>query len=699
MKKSSLFLALLSLLLWPVSTSAHDFNRNTDLFFSANNGVYRQKLDSRPWQLVALPSETKILQSISFDGHIWLVVEAGTEKHLFRQGNLLNFVQVADIAPAEEIVLKQTASNLVVYRQDSAEVSLVVYQPGGQMEKIAPPLLGSRNDLTRIVESDGDLLYIQQTNSNVSVFSNLRGWQLESHFNCNQSRVIEVPVIGVYCQDGTVIRRATGNQWTRLNIAYVRDIYSSEEILAGWDKADDHLFHIWRDGIETDIQLPTLAATEIDQTVVSGNRILFKKTESNWKELIWQSNTPLLVELNDTNSGMVMPISGSKNLMINGASPQVSSIAGQWQLITSAGGFTASRQTPLGVLVWNTGSLTQFAPTGSTTFTKVNPWSSTTSPIQAVEIGQVTSFISVITQSGNGNVNLYKTTDFIHWNRITLPTKPTLSPTIGQTRTLPAGSLVEISGVITVGPKVVDNEVLYLEDTTGGIQIFLSQTNGLLPTQMKVKAVVTGEISSSQTKRVLLNTLGDLDLGSQASWTQPIVSSDEAINYQGQSVQLKGMVMGTDTDYLTLGSLKLHFIGAKTVFQKDDQLIVPAVIDWNSASGSFEAWALSTDYQLVSRSQPAASATTAPTTSNSGTTTPKKSVVTKKATTPTPVVSSKPISTVAGSSKPDEVPVIVSGVQSNGGNNDSRTISMSIVSLLAGLLSFRGRRFRRYLPD
>ncbi|MDO8649792.1 MAG: hypothetical protein Q7K33_00550 [Candidatus Berkelbacteria bacterium] len=698
-KTPRLLLALIALLLLPQVALAHDFNQNNGLFFSANTGVYRQKTSQRPWQLVSLPDGSKIKQSISFDDKIWLIVEVGAEQHLYQQANLLNFTEVTSVAPAQDIVLKKTASNLIVFRKSGTEIGLTIFTPGGQPEQVAPPLLSSKSDLGRIIESDGELVYLQQVGINVTVFRQSHGWQPITQLGCAQSRVIEEPLIGLYCQNGTVIRMEAVDRWTELNLNPVRDIYSSEEILAGWDKIDDHLFRIWHSGTQTDIGLPTLVATEVDQIKVSGRRILFHKIEDNWRELIWQSDTPQLVELTDTSSGTVIPVAGSNNLMISGSVPQVSTSPGQWQLVTSVGTFSVARQTPLGLLIWNTGSLTQFAPTGSTVFTKVNPWSSTTSPIQAVEIGQATSFVSVITQSGNGNVNLYKTTDFTHWSRITLPTKPTLSPAISQVRTLTAGSLVEISGVITVGPKVVDSEVLYLEDETGGVQIFLSQTSGLLPTQTKIKAVATGEISTSQTKRVLLNSLTDLELGSASTWNGPIINPDQVTSYLGRSVQVKGAVSDTDTDYLTLGNLKLHFVGAKTIFQKDDQLIIPAVVDWNSASGHNEAWALSTDYQLIFRNQPATSTAITVSSGVSETVAPKKATVAKKSTLSTPIASSKPVPTVAGTSKPSETPVIVAGAESNNNNTDNQTISMSLVSLIAGLVSFRGRRFRRWLPD
>ena len=698
--KRFIFLTLLLILFFPSITKAHNFNQTDSLFFNTNDRLYRQKTVQRPWQLILLPEQSRIKQAISFDEEIWLVLEINSRQYLYRQNRLLSFEAIESISSADETVLKATEKSLIIFQLNGTETKLTIFQAEGKFEHITTPLVDSKSELERLVEINGTLLYLKQVDSQVIIFEFFnQSWRQSLSINCDQSLLIQAPIVGIYCRDGGVFRLASVNQWTRLNLTPVDNLYSSDEILAGWDKVDQNLFHIWHVEKETNIVLPTLSVRDVDETVVDGNRVLFKKKSGNWHELRWQLDEPKLVELPDTSTGIVIPIAESSGIIINGTKPLLSLTDESWQVAIVSGSFNTAYQTKLGLLIWNNGSLTQFAPNGSTAFTKVNPWSSTTSPIRAVKINPDVSYISVVTQSGNGNTNMYKTTDYLRWSRITLPTKPTLSPTVSQTRSLATGSLVEIAGVITVGPKVVDKEVLYLEDETGGIQIFLSQTGGLLPTQTKIKAIVTGEISTSQTKRVLLNSLTDLELGSASFWNEPIIDPDQATTHLGRSVRVKGQVKDVETDSLTLGNLKIHFVGAKTIFQKDDQLIIPSVIDWNSASGHNEAWALSTDYQLIFRNQSATSTTTTVSSSVSEGIVPKKTTVSKKSTSSTPKASSKTVPTVAETLKPSDTPVIVAGAQSNNRNTDNRTISMSLVSLIAGLVSFRGRRFRRWLPD
>lgn len=701
MRKSRYLSFLLIFLLYPNLVAAHDFHQNDSLFFNTHTGIYRQKTVDRPWQLVSLPATATIKQSVSFGEMIYLVVEEDAKQTLWRQQDRpLQFSRLSGVNQADTITVKLVGDRLVIFSATGLTVKIQLLNLTGSLVTALPELVDSVDQLSRVVDVASELHYLQQSGSTVTVWRYDGGWISVSQPSCQNSQVLTKPLIGLFCQDGTIIYSQSADHWSTLSLAPLRQVYSSELIMGGWDLADEHLFHVWANGQVTSTQLPSLSASQIDQVVVVGRRVLLRKIDGNWFELIWQNATPIIAEITLSAGGSVIRPDNGEALFINSIPPLFSVATTNWQTLTVVGQFSSARQTPLGYLIWNSGSLTQFAPTGSFIFTKVNPWSSTTSPIQAVEIGSSTSFVSVMTQSGTGNVNLYKTTDFTHWSRITLPTKPTFSPTILQARLLAPGSLVELSGVITVAPKVVDSEVLYLEDTTAGLQVFLSQTTGLLPTTTKITAIATGEISTSQTKRVLLSTLSDLELGSASTWTPPTINADQAVDWQGRSVLLKGSVTDIETDHLTIGSLKLHFVGAKNQFQKDDQAQWLSVIDWNSSSGKVEAWATSSNYQLLSRFQAPPPVVSPPSPSSLTTVSSKvkkTTAATKKSATT--LATNLPVKTVSSLSQSTDTPVMVASIQSTDSSNDSRTISMSAVSLLAGLLSFRGRRFRRWLPN
>ncbi|MDP3992805.1 MAG: hypothetical protein Q8Q05_01145 [bacterium] len=701
--RSFLLLALLTLLVLPTAVSAHDFHQNESLFFNAKTRVYRQKSAERPWQLVALPAAATVKQSVSFGEAIYLVVEEGALQSVWRQQDRpLQFSRFMEVEVADRITLKLVGDRLVIFSNNGLTAKTQLLKLSGSLVSVEPALIESVDQVARLAEIAGELHYFQQSGATVTIWRYNNGWVSVGQSPCQDSQLIVEPLVGLFCQDGTIIYRQSADNWATLTLAPLAEVYNSTQIIGGWDRADERLFHIWNSGVVTTVQLPTLPQSLTDQVAVVGRRVLLRKIDSNWHELSWQNASPVIAEIAGSAEGSVIKSGDDEALFINSVPPLFSTATSNWQSLTVVGQFSSARQTPLGHLVWNTGSLTQFAPTGSTVFIKVNSWSSTTSPIQAVEIGPTASFVSVITQSGTGNVNLYKTTDFTHWSRITLPTKPTYSPTISQARALTAGSLVELSGVVTVGPKVVDSEVLYLEDTTAGIQVYLSQTTDVLPTTTKINAIATGEISSSQTKRVLLDTLADLELGSNSTWTEPNINADQAVDYQGRLVGLKGSVTDLETDYLTLGSLKLHFTGAKSIFQKDDLAQWSAVIDWNSSSGKVEAWTTSSNYQLLSRvqapSQPSAVTPLPISNATSSSSTAKKTTAVTKKTVSTSVTSPT-TTTISSQPQPTDAPVIVGAVQNKNTSSDNQTISMSAVSLLAGLLSFRGRRLRRWLPS
>jgi len=700
MKTSSLWLTVALLIsLLPSAVFAHDFNQTDGLFFNANSALFRQRQPDRPWQLVSLPAGT-IRQSVAYDGQLYLVVAGASGQTLVIQDQSLRFSLSSAIPASSSLVMKLVGDWLIVLSQTGSNSALYINHGDG-FQLAAPPLITAPAELDQTFEFGGQLLLVKPAGSTTSIFryqASNANWLLTSTLPCSQAGLITTPQIFISCQDGHVLYPIAPETWSTLSFPPVRNIQHSANLLVGWDQLDDHLLHIWSGGQVTSVGLPGLSMGQVEQLTVSGSRIIVRSA-GIWFELLWSNNPPILQQLSSQTGLSLIDPSGDGQLFLSGQPSFLSATAGNWSAITTQGSFSHARSTPLGWLIWNDGSLTQFAPTNSTNFIKVNPWSSTTSPLQAIFIGDQVSYASVITQSGAGNVNLYKTTDFIHWSRLTLPTKPTLAPTITEARSLPSGTDIELSGILAVGPGIVSADTTYLEDEFSGIQLFLSQTAGNLPSALNRYALATGEISTSQVKRLTLSSPADLEVGGSAQLILPTITADQASSNLGRSVLLQGTVADTDTDWLSFRQLaslfKVHFAGAKASFQIDDQVLMPAVIDWNSGSGQIESWATSASFQLIFRSP---GSTTAPveatqparTSSISSKSAPSQST-TILASAPSPIVKTALTRSLADPSGQ----VLVGADNSTNPVSSREMVMLGLAGLIAGLTSMHGRRFRR----
>ena len=589
----------------PPLVQAHDFQQTDGLFFNANSALYRQKTADRDWQLVSLPATT-ITQTAVFAGQLYLVGAGPDGQTLYQQDRSLRFTRVTAIPTSPLVTIKVVNNWLVVLTSGNSETLYV--STGDNFVATNQTFVASPSDLDRLIVIGNELDFLSQEPSSTQVYRYQSSWLLTSQLNCGQSLIETQPQILLSCDDGRLLYPTSSADWSALQFPLVRNVVTGPNLIVGWDKNIDHVVHIWSSGQASDISLPSLSINQIQQTTISGQRIFFRATDL-WSELIWLNQPPTLLQLSASPTDILVDPKIGGQLFLSGANSFFSATAGSWTPIITTGSFNQAKQTPLGWLVWqangSAGSLTQFAPNGSTTFSKVNPWSSTTSPIQATSFTGSVGYVSVVTNSGAGNVNLYKTTDYVHWTRLTLPTKPTVSASVSDARSLPPSSLVEVKGVLQVGPNVVESDVTYLADDLSGIQLYLSKSIGNLPTATGVQAVATGEISSSQTKRITLSDPSDLELGSPTVLTPPTVSASDATSYIGRSVLLQGSVSSFGTDYVLLNqldnALKLHFANPKSLFQANDQISGLTVIDWNAQSGTVEAWATSSAYQIVSR--------------------------------------------------------------------------------------------------
>lgn len=699
------FLALLLVIIFsPNIVQAESFQTGDHLFFNAKSALFRQKLNKQSWQKVEVPSSYRIEELIEFSNKNVLRISNGTDEQIFVNDLPLRFQPLIEIGIATKLTLRQLGEKLYVLAEYPTDTKLFVINSSWQISEPSGLEFADSTEFGRIQAIGSQTVAVLQRQDLVGIYLLEDNWRFITSFECLNSQLSDKPLLLLNCGNRFLLHPISVSDWQQLVTPVSSRYFYGDKILIGIDNFSSSIVHIWNQGTISTVDLSGFEISPDCQALIIDERVFFKRLNDNWRELMWRADPPELLELLGSSTSEIIQVADSQSLMLNGSSPRLSSLAGNWQPISVQSQFNHAYSTNLGTLIYqlsaNTGSFTQFAPTGSSAFIKVNPWSSTTSPITAVNISPTESFISVVTQSGNGNVNLYRTENFVNWSRITLPTAVTYGVDITQARSLPAGNLVEISGVLTVPPGIVDDEVIYLDDGHSGIQIFLSRTKGVLPDRTQISVIATGEISSSQVKRIVLDSLGDLQLSVNQTRNPTTIIPSQIEQFVGRLVSLKATVKKLSTDYFEVSNgtalLKVKYPGVKDLFLSEDQIAVDTVIDWNSSSGQTEAWAWPSKYQILFRppiSQTiVASEQAAPKAVQVAKPSASKSIpapVATKTTASVPLVRK----VVATTTEPSQA--LVAGMSSTDNSLDLRTIViLGLLSLTAGLISLTGRRFR-----
>jgi len=689
--KLTLSLALVLAVASP--TLAHNFFPvPRGLVFETGDSLFRGRTTNKPWQRAYLEPTSTIKQSLSFNGAILVVVRSQDRDRLGYSADGLQ-LSLVDRATPGELTARVITPYLALF-DERPPVSLYLSRGDLELSRIDPPVVSRPDELNRLIQFGDQLLLPKQVDNQVLIFQlSSTIWLPQTSFDCADSAVYSQPIIFIYCGNGAIYYPLTASDWTTMSFTS-RQVQASPALIAGQDLANGALIHIWHNYRLETIEIVEPNPAGLDRIDAVGERVFLRFTDAGWFELLWESVPATLVSIGP-GTGQIISSGDNQSVFFASSGNLVSLQPGFWEPIVTEGNFNHARRTDLGYLLWqtvgDTGGLTQFAPFGSYQFRKVNPWSSTTSPVQSLHPGAA-SYLSVITQSGQGNVNLYKTADFISWSRITLPTQPTYRLDIEAARALPIGSLVELEGGVSVPPGVVGQEIGYLQDATAGIQFFLSRSRGTLPQIWAKQAIVTGEISSSQAKRVVLESADDLEIGQNTVIARRRLLTTQAKQALGWTADLEGAVGALTADDLSLRQsnelLKVHFRLAKELFRLEDRLLVPVVIDWNSASGKVEAWSLSQDYQLLSRVNQAGQGTIASTetkTAKAATAT-KSSSASQSAAAVKRTAAAAPILTKAA--QKTALP------QSKSSPLAAPNIVLAFISLMTGALVVRGRRFQ-----
>lgn len=640
----SVFIGLL-FCLWPHLTHAYEFHSlDSSTVLEAPGSAYRIKPLTGKIQLADWPTGATAQQVVEFNGSLFAVVDSGTQS-LIASRTGLGWQAVDTFAGSSALQIRLITDRLILRQEKAGQVSVFISSDGNTFMPTTSIALPSPPLLDRLFSIDGGLGFSRQESGLVDIFvlDDHLIWQPTTSLDCPASVLGDRPTTYLHCADGQLLVPSSFSEWLSVFPVPVADLFASSDLLVALlpvaNPIPEQLL-IWRRGELLVNTIPSTLVGEIQQTVVSRDRIMLQ-TAAGWFELLWQPTVPEFRLVTPSATAVVTQTDQDARLFISlGTGGWWSDQAGSWLALTTPAnsGFNHATRTPLGWLLWQTnaagtsGGMMLFAPlTDEAVFTKVNRWASTTSPIQAISINPTTSYVAVVNSSNR--LNLYSTNSFVEgsWTLVSLPTSVTYARPISELRALPAGSLVELSGAVSVPAGVVGGEIAYVADDSGGMQIFMDSSHGQLGLAADDLVVVSGEISTSQTKRVLVTDAQDIEqYGTTTTGTWPTVPLVEISSYLGRVIRLEGLVDDTDPDFWLIKdgdvTVKVHVTGNAPAI--GDRIAVAAVVDLNSASGAVEGWARSSSFTLIEAAAP--SPTPSPT--------PTKAATAKVTSTPTQVV-------------------------------------------------------------
>lgn len=697
-----LSLLALSVLLLPTLAYADAFHAiDGRTVFQARDKAYRLRSPNKPWQLTELSGV--ISGSVTVGEAVYTL--AGGQTYKTTDGLRYESIALPVLAGA---IFHRVDNQTFLAGTVGGTVRIWQITEAGFEEQFSHALenptaitfMASLNqELILPVVQGGTVRLLRQTGST---------WVLTDSITCEAATIFTAPLLGVSCAGGQTYQVDGSLLFVPLFTAPVEGLSVGKGVIGAFAQTSHQT--IW---LATATQVMSIELTGGEpptQLTSLANRVLLHFSTGLY-ELNWQMTEPTLTPITALAAQPVeVNNDGAAVFLSANTSAFFSNLPGQWQLLNAQGNFNRAQRVPTGWFVWQTndqltsGGLAQFLATGTTSLQKVNPWASTTSPVQAVSLDTSPSYVSVVTSSGTGNTNLYRSTDYRAWSRITLPTRSTLVRTIGEARLLAADSLVELNGVVSVPPGIVGAEIVYIQDNTGGIQVFLSSSKGVLPSETGRQVTITGEVSASEVERIVLEERDDLVSGGIGQVADRVINPADVSQLWGWTGRLTDRISVLETDNLTVSEqLKIHLdsLGksAKEVFRLRDLIELPVVVDWNSSSGKTEAWYLGRDYRILERAElvtpaatkPKATAKSTKKTTTKNTSAPKKAsagAAPKVASTRTPTARVAATRATAVRPEPSQKP-------------DSRPSSsqtaMGFLSLAAGMLVMRGRRFRQLL--
>ncbi len=685
---------LLATLFLPHVVAAYSLQAvGTSISATTNQNLYRLRGVGKTWQLSTLTADQLSDAPVNLAGQLLLTAKTGNTTALFHASGLKT-EKINGVA-AEAISLVKRESVVFAALQTGSNVTVSAIKPDFSAVPLPGLTLTNLDQVGRFFMLGSDYYYAEQLNQFVRIQHWQGGsWEVTASFPCTNSAFLPGPLVGVSCAEGQYYFPLTAASWQPLFPTAIQNFTTSETVMVASDIQNN--LYIWQNNTLLTFTL-ALNGRSITGSRVAADRVFLKLSDASWWEFGLADHS--LSQTPGDASAVNAADNASQLWLKVGTGYFVSDAAGSWQAVTSEGDWTAMKKVTGGWLAFTqNGSVVQFAADAATAFHKVTSSWAASSKVQSVYAQADLGLILLLNSSNNPN--LYQSTDFQTWSRLTLPSIPTFAVTIGEARALPANSLVDTTGVISVPTGAVSGETLYIQDATGGIQIFLDSSKGGLPNITGKQATVTGTISTSQNRHITLAALDDLVLGADQTLTLQNLDVNELVSHLGQAATTQATISEIGSGYfslsLTNGSLKFHYPTGLLNFMKDSVVKLPLVTDYNSASGTVESWYLGTGAALVSA--PAVTATnsavaplaTAVTVATSKSTTSKAKVAPVKTTLAPPQLVSSP----KRSNQPASSPVLVSGTQEN---DTTQTVALALTSFMAGALAMRGRRLQQLL--
>ena len=711
-----LFLAIwiaIQLFLWPSPALAYEVWEGPSHLVVATQELHRLRFQGSLWQLSGELAEPLIASQV-FAGRLWLIIGSRPRAQLAwtLDGLTINFPNL----PIGDWRLDNLGMELLASTAGQTWRLTDPTNPRVLEEYLAKPTWTIRQSSQGSegpgwLVRDGSLIWFVS-------FANGQARRLFAQVCLEPKLYSQARILG--CSNDQLFYRLTKDGWQRLNLPALNLASDGGMMLVGLNQQDRNQLVIWQlaDATHRLFRLPPLVIKRIE---VKGTRI-FLQTETNWQELDWSSSEAKLIVASPDHQATI--IAEGSWLFFNGSMPIASRAMGDYRPLETAGAFNQVRQFGDRWLIWQTdhqkqsGGLTQVSPDPPAKFQKFSGvWSTTTSPIQAIQETSNGWWVIVITNSGRGNANLYHSTDLATWKRLALPTKPTLVRTIAQIRQLPAGSLVEVQGLATVEKDQLASNIFYLQDQTAGIQVFASKD---LAKPVRYRRLqLPGEISSAKTKRLIIAAPEEVVvLGSERpSW--PKTTFNQIASRLGEALTVEGRVDQLEKESFMLAFngnfLKVHLPEAKTKLATGDQVELSVIADLNGSTELIELW--SPGDQLV-LTKPAARADPLPTSQIAPssalpnteqspappppTATPStKSPVSRSTRSTSSISAGAPIASQPPPDQATLIKSIASQPKESGGNpaKKPKTVNGWALPLgfSAGALAIRGRRTRRLL--